>query len=61
MRPRRPIGHTAKAGKGTFSLLREFYGGEQLEIGATLTVADLFKGGDLVNVTGTSMAAATPA
>ena len=48
------IGHAAKAGKGTFSLLREFHGGEQLEPGATLTVADLFKDGDLVNVTGTT-------
>ena len=48
------IGHAAKAGKGTFSLLREFYGGEQLEVGATVTVTDLFKDGDLVNVTGTT-------
>ena len=48
------VGHAAKAGKGTFSLLREFQGGEQLELGATLTVADLFKDGDTVNVTGTT-------
>jgi large subunit ribosomal protein L3 len=48
------VGHAAKAGKGTFSLLREFQGGDQLELGATLTVADLFKNGDLVNVTGTT-------
>ena len=48
------VGHAAKAGKGTFSLLREFQGGDQLEVGATLTVADLFKDGDLVNVTGTT-------
>jgi large subunit ribosomal protein L3 len=48
------IGHAAKAGKGTFSVLREFQGGENLELGATLTVADLFKNGDLVNVTGTT-------
>lgn len=48
------VGHAAKAGKGTFSLLREFHGGEQFELGATLTVADLFKNGDLVNVTGTT-------
>ena len=48
------IGHAAKAGKGTFSLLREFQGGEQLELGATLTVSDLFKSGDLVHVTGTT-------
>jgi large subunit ribosomal protein L3 len=48
------VGHAAKAGKGTFSLLREFQGGDQLELGATLTVADLFKDGDTVNVTGTT-------
>lgn len=48
------VGHAAKAGKGTFSLLREFHGGEQLELGATLTVADLFKDGDTVDVTGTT-------
>lgn len=48
------VGHAAKAGKGTFSLLREFHGGEQLELGSTLTVADLFKDGDTVNVTGTT-------
>lgn len=48
------VGHAAKAGKGTFSLLREFQGGEQLELGATLTVTDLFKDGDLVTVTGTT-------
>lgn len=48
------VGHAAKAGKGTFSLLREFHGGGQLELGATLTVADLFKDGDTVNVTGTT-------
>lgn len=48
------VGHAAKAGKGTFSLLREFHGGEQLELGATLTVADVFKDGDTVNVTGTT-------
>jgi len=48
------IGHAGKAGQGTFSLLREFQGGEELEVGATLTVGDLFKDGDLVNVTGTT-------
>ena len=48
------VGHAAKAGKGTFSLLREFQGGDQLELGATLTVTDLFKDGDLVTVTGTT-------
>jgi len=48
------LGHAAKAGKGTFSLLREFHGGENLELGATLTVADLFKDGEKVHVTGTT-------
>ncbi|HEY8514942.1 MAG TPA: 50S ribosomal protein L3 [Candidatus Binatia bacterium] len=48
------IGHAAKAGKGTFSLLREFWGGENLELGATLTVADLFRDGEKVHVTGTT-------
>jgi large subunit ribosomal protein L3 len=48
------IGHAAKAGKGTFSLLREFHGGEQFEVGSTITVADLFRDGDKVNVTGTT-------
>jgi large subunit ribosomal protein L3 len=48
------IGHANKAGKGTFSVLREFHGGENLEVGATLTVADLFHDGDRVNVTGTT-------
>jgi large subunit ribosomal protein L3 len=48
------VGHAAKAAKGTFSLLREFQGGDQLELGATLTVADLFKNGDKVHVTGTT-------
>jgi len=48
------VGHVAKAGKGTFSLLREFQGADQLELGATLTVADLFKDGDVVNITGTT-------
>jgi len=48
------IGHAAKAGKGTFSLLREFHGGEQFEVGATIGVADLFREGDKVHVTGTT-------
>ncbi len=48
------VGHAAKAGKGTFHVLREFHGGEDLELGATLTVADLFKDGEKVHVTGTS-------
>jgi large subunit ribosomal protein L3 len=48
------VGHAAKAARGTFSLLREFQGGENLELGATLTVADLFKDGEKVHVTGTT-------
>ena len=48
------IGHVAKAGKGTFKVLREFHGGENLEVGATVTAADVFSAGDQVHVTGTS-------
>jgi large subunit ribosomal protein L3 len=48
------VGHAAKAGKGTFSFLREFQGGENFELGAAVSVADLFHDGDVVNVTGTS-------
>jgi large subunit ribosomal protein L3 len=47
------VGHAAKAGKGTFSVLREFQGG-RYELGAALTVGELFKDGDKVNVTGVS-------
>jgi large subunit ribosomal protein L3 len=48
------VGHAAKAGKGTFRFLREFRGGESLELGATLTVAEYFSAGDVIDVTGTS-------
>ncbi len=48
------VGHAAKAGKGTFARLAEFQGGEQLEVGASLGVAELFHDGDKVNVTGTT-------
>jgi large subunit ribosomal protein L3 len=48
------VGHAAKAGKGTFSFLREFQGGENFELGAAVSVGDLFHDGDVVNVTGTS-------
>ena len=48
------IGHAAKAGKGTFRLLREFRGGENLEVGRTVRVADVFSPGDKVHVTGTT-------
>ena len=48
------IGHAAKAGKGTFKVLREFRGGDELEVGATVTAADVFSVGDRVHVTGTT-------
>ena len=48
------IGHAEKAGKGTFKVLREFRGGDDLEVGATVTAADVFSKGDRVHVTGTS-------
>lgn len=48
------IGHAEKAGKGTFKVLREFRGGEDLKVGATVTAADVFSVGDVVHVTGTS-------
>lgn len=48
------VGHAAKAGKGTFARLAEFQGSEQLEVGASLGVAELFHDGDKVNVTGTT-------
>lgn len=48
------IGHAAKAGKGTFSVLREFQGAGHLDLGATVTVSDLFRDGDKVQVTGRS-------
>jgi large subunit ribosomal protein L3 len=48
------VGHADAAGKGTFRHLQEFQGAGELELGATVTIADLFRNGDLVNVTGTS-------
>ena len=48
------IGHAKKAGKGIFQLLREFRGGENLEVGRTLRVTDMFSAGDRVHVTGTT-------
>jgi large subunit ribosomal protein L3 len=54
------IGHAAKAAKGTFRRLLEFQGHEsvagleQLEVGSSIGVADLFRDGDKVNVTGTT-------
>ncbi len=48
------IGHAEKAAKGTFNVLREFRGGDDLEVGATVTAAQVFSAGDRVHVTGTS-------
>jgi large subunit ribosomal protein L3 len=55
-------GHAARAGKGPFRVLREFAlapsaGGEDggaLEVGRDVLVADVFKAGDIVDVTGVS-------
>lgn len=49
--------HCLRAGKGVFQLLREFRLGEvekSLAVGEELSVASVFKVGDLVDVTGTS-------
>ena len=48
------IGHAASADKGTFRHLREFQAAGELEVGATVAVADVFSDGEFVNVTGTS-------
>lgn len=45
--------HRKKAGK-MVATLREFRGGTDLEVGGEVKVADLFKEGDLVDVTGVS-------
>jgi large subunit ribosomal protein L3 len=46
----------AKAGKGGFEVLREFRLDDvsQYEVGQEIKVADLFKAGDLIDVSGTS-------
>jgi large subunit ribosomal protein L3 len=48
--------HCLKAGKGVFSVLREFRvpDGEAYTVGQEVTVESLFKPGDLVDVTGTT-------
>jgi large subunit ribosomal protein L3 len=48
--------HCARAGKGVFAALREFRlnDGQSFELGQELRVADLFKEGDQVDVTGTT-------
>src|SRR5262245_23918203 len=48
------LGHAKKADKGTFRRLKEFHGGESLALGSEVKVADLFREGDKVNVTGMS-------
>jgi large subunit ribosomal protein L3 len=49
-------GHMGKAGKGPFEILREFRIEEvsQYEVGQEIKLSDLFKTGDLVDVSGTS-------
>jgi large subunit ribosomal protein L3 len=49
-------GHMAKAGKGAFEVLREFRLDDvsQYAVGQEIKVADLFKPGDLIDVSGTS-------
>jgi large subunit ribosomal protein L3 len=49
-------GHMAKAGKGGFAVLKEFRLDDvsQYQIGQEIKVADLFKAGDLIDVSGTS-------
>ena len=49
-------GHMGKAGKGPFGVLREFRieDASSYEVGQEIKVSDLFKAGDLVDVTGTS-------
>ena len=49
-------GHMAKAGKGAFEVLREFRLDDvsQFEVGQEIKVADLFKVGDRIDVSGIS-------
>ncbi len=49
-------GHMAKAGKGAFEVLKEFRLADvsQYEVGQEIKVADLFKAGDRIAVSGTS-------
>jgi len=49
-------GHMAKAGKGAFQVLREFRvdNVSSYEVGQEIRVADLFKVGDLIDVSGVS-------
>ena len=49
-------GHMGKAGKGAFSVLKEFRSEEisSFEVGQEIKLSELFKAGDHVDVTGTS-------
>ena len=49
-------GHLKRVGKGAFQVLREFRSEDvsQYEVGQEIKVADLFKTGDRIDVTGTS-------
>ncbi|MBI4525136.1 MAG: 50S ribosomal protein L3 [Deltaproteobacteria bacterium] len=49
-------GHMRKAGKGGFQILREFRWADvtPYEIGQEIKASDIFKSGDLIDVTGTS-------
>ena len=49
-------GHMAKAGKGAFSVLREFRSDDvtQYQVGQEIKVTDLFNIGDLIDVSGVS-------
>jgi large subunit ribosomal protein L3 len=49
-------GHMAKAGKGAFEVLKEFRSGDvsKYEVGQEIKVADMFKAGDRIDVSGNS-------
>ena len=47
------MGHFKKAGKGAFTLIREFKAQEDCQVGDQVT-CDIFKPGDRIDVTGTS-------
>jgi large subunit ribosomal protein L3 len=49
-------GHMAKAGKGAFEVLKEFRSRDasQYEVGQEIKVADMFKAGDRIDVSGNS-------
>jgi large subunit ribosomal protein L3 len=49
-------GHMAKAGKGAFEVLKEFRSKDvsQYEVGQEIKMTDMFKAGDLIDVSGNS-------